>query len=125
MEFYQVTRRRPRNFLRFMMEQEPVRRLVCEAAGGYISQPLRAFELATRSGRSITKHHGSTAYSVSEPCGPAGNLCRASWGYASPGALADFIVLDMVGRIGHQRLQDAAGCAASGPRKRAVRYYRV
>src|SRR5436190_12076800 len=106
-----------KEFIRFMMEQEQFGAWM-QGAGGYISQPLRAFE----SNPVWTVDPKHTAYRDSvknlRPAGYAGKL-----GYASAGALADFIVQDMVAESasGSKTPQEAAERA----QKRAERYYRV
>jgi multiple sugar transport system substrate-binding protein len=106
-----------KEFIRFMMEQEQFNAWM-QGAGGYISQPLRAYE-ANPIWTSDPKH---TPYRDSvknlRPAGYAGKL-----GYASAGALADFIVQDMVAESasGSKTPQEAAERA----QKRAERYYRV
>jgi len=106
-----------KEFLRFMMEQEQYGAWM-QAAGGYISQPLRAYE----SNPVWTVDPKHTAYRDSvknlRPAGYAGKL-----GYASAGALADFIVQDMVAEAvsGSKTPKEAAERAA----KRAERYYKV
>jgi len=106
-----------KEFIRFMMEQEQYGAWM-QAAGGYISQPLRAYE----SNPVWTMDPKHTAYRDSvknlRPAGYAGKL-----GYASAGALADFIVQDMVAEAasGSKTPKEAAERA----QKRAERYYKV
>jgi len=106
-----------KEFIRFMMEQEQFGAWM-QGSGGYISQPLRAYE----SNPVWTVDPKHTAYRDSvknlRPAGYAGKL-----GYASAGALADFIVQDMVAESasGSKTPQEAAERA----QKRAERYYRV
>ena len=89
-----------------------------EAAGGYISQPLRAYE----KNPVWTADPKNTPYRDSvknlRPAGYAGKL-----GYASAGALADFIVQDMVAEAasGSKTPKEAAERA----QQRAERYYKV
>jgi multiple sugar transport system substrate-binding protein len=89
-----------------------------QAAGGYISQPLRAYE----KNPVWTADPKNTPYRDSvknlRPAGYAGKL-----GYASAGALADFIVQDMVAEAasGSKTPKEAAQRA----QERAERYYKV
>ncbi len=111
------TRRPRRSFLRFMMEKEQYEPWQT-ASIGYVMQPLKAYEnspiwtqepkaAAFRSGVARMRHHGY-----------AGKL-----GYASAGALADFIVVDMVAEAasGEKTPKEAMERAA----KRAERYYKL
>ena len=106
-----------KEFLRFMMEQEQFDPWMT-AAGGYIAPPLAAY---TKSAiwTSDPKH---TPYRDCvknlRPAGYAGKL-----GYASAGAAADFIVVNMVAEAasGSKTPKEAAERA----QKRAERYYKV
>jgi multiple sugar transport system substrate-binding protein len=106
-----------KEFVRFMME-EPQYGPWMQAAGGYISQPLRAYE----KNPVWTVDPKNTPYRDSvknmRPAGYAGKL-----GYASAGALADFIVQDMVAEAvsGSKTPKEAMARA----RERAERYYKV
>jgi multiple sugar transport system substrate-binding protein len=106
-----------KEFLRFMMEQEQFESWI-NGAGGYIAQPLRAYEKASI-WTSDPKH---TPYRDGvknmRPAGYAGKL-----GYASAGAGADFIVVNMVAEAvsGSKSPKEAAERA----QKRAERYYKV
>jgi multiple sugar transport system substrate-binding protein len=106
-----------KEFLRFMMEQEQFDPWLT-ACGGYISQPLAAYEKV----KVWTVDPKHTPYRDAtknlRPTGYAGKL-----GYASAGAGADFIVLDMVAEAisGSKPPQEAMERAA----KRAERYYKV
>jgi multiple sugar transport system substrate-binding protein len=106
-----------KEFLRFMMEQEQFDPWLT-AAGGYIGQPLAAYE-KTAIWTSDPKH---TPYRDCvknlRPAGYAGRL-----GYASAGAAADFIVCNMVAEAasGSKTPKEAAERA----QKRAERYYKV
>jgi multiple sugar transport system substrate-binding protein len=106
-----------KEFLRFMMEKEQFDPWLT-AAGGYIAQPLRAYE-ATSIWTSDPKN---TPYRDGvknmRPAGYAGKL-----GYASAGAGADFIVVNMVAEAasGSKTPKEAAERA----QKRAERYYKV
>ena len=106
-----------KEFLRFMMEEEQFGGWM-EAAGGYISQPLRAYEKNTV--WTVDPKHTAYRDSVKNmrPAGYAGRL-----GYASAGALADFIVQDMVAEAisGSKTPKEAMERA----QKRAERYYKV
>ena len=87
-------------------------------AGGYISQPLKAYE----TNPVWTNDPKNMPYRDSvkhlRPAGYAGKL-----GYASAGALADFIVPNMVAEAasGAKTPKEAAERA----QKRAERYYKV
>jgi multiple sugar transport system substrate-binding protein len=106
-----------KEFVRFMMEEEQYGPWL-QAAGGYISQPLRAYE----KNPVWTVDPKNTPYRDSvknmRPAGYMGKL-----GYASAGALADFIVQDMVAEAvsGAKTPQEAMKRAA----QRAERYYKV
>ncbi|MFM8677600.1 MAG: ABC transporter substrate-binding protein [Burkholderiaceae bacterium] len=106
-----------KEFLRFMMEREQFEGWI-NGSGGYIAQPLRAYEKAS-TWTSDPKH---TPYRDSvknmRPAGYAGKL-----GYASDGAGADFIMVNMVAEAvsGARSPKEAAERA----QKRAERYYKV
>ena len=106
-----------KEFLRFMMEQEQFDAWL-QGSGGYVSQPLKAYE-ANKIWTVDAKH---TPYRDAtknlRPSGYAGKL-----GYASAGALADFIIANMVAEAasGSKTAKEAAERA----QKRAERYYKV
>lgn len=106
-----------KEFLRFMMEQEQFDPWL-QGAGGYIAQPLRAYEKSAI----WTVDPKNTPYRDGvknmRPAGYAGKL-----GYASAGAGADFIVVNMVAEAasGSKTPKEAAERA----QKRAERYYKV
>ena len=106
-----------KEFLRFMMEREQFDPWLT-GAGGYIAQPLRAYE----STAIWTSDPKNTPYRDGvknmRPAGYAGKL-----GYASAGASADFIVCNMVAEAasGSKTPKEAAERA----QKRAERYYKV
>jgi multiple sugar transport system substrate-binding protein len=106
-----------KEFLRFMMEAEQFDPWL-QGAGGYVSQPLRAFEKnpVWTSDPKHTPYRDATKNL--RPAGYAGRL-----GYASAGALADFIVPNMVAEAasGSRSPKEAAERA----QKRAERYYKV
>jgi len=106
-----------KEFIRFMMEQEQFGSWM-QAAGGYISQPLRAYE--SNPVWTVDPKHTPYRDSVKNlrPAGYAGRL-----GYASAGALADFIVQDMVAEAasGAKTPKEAAQRA----QQRAERYYKL
>jgi multiple sugar transport system substrate-binding protein len=106
-----------KEFLRFMMEREQFDPWLL-AAGGYIAQPLRAYE--SNPVWSSDPKHLPYRDSVKNlrPAGYAGSL-----GYASAGALGDFIVANMVAEAasGQRTPKEAAERA----QKRAERYYRT
>jgi multiple sugar transport system substrate-binding protein len=89
-----------------------------QACGGYISQPLAAYEKNSiwTSDPKNTPYRDATKNM--RPAGYAGKL-----GYASAGAGADFIVVDMVAEAisGSKTPQEAMERA----QKRAERYYKV
>jgi len=106
-----------KEFVRFMME-EPQYGPWMQAAGGYISQPLRAYE----KNPVWTVDPKNTPYrdcvKNMRPAGYAGKL-----GTASAGALADFIVQDMVAEAvsGSKTPKEAMARA----RERAERLYKA
>ena len=106
-----------KEFLRFMMEQEQFDAWLM-GAGGYIAQPLRADEKSAV----WTIDPKNTPYRDGvknmRPAGYAGRL-----GYASAGAGADFIVVNMVAEAvsGSKTPKEAVERA----QKRAERYYKV
>ena len=106
-----------KEFLRFMMEQEQFDPWLT-GCGGYISQPLAAYE-KTAIWTVDPKHTPyRDALKNLRPAGYAGKL-----GYASAGAGADFIVTNMVAEAasGSKTPKEAAERA----QKRAERYYKV
>jgi multiple sugar transport system substrate-binding protein len=106
-----------KEFVRFMMEEEQFGPWM-QAAGGYISQPLRAYE--KNPVWTVDPKHTPYRDCVKNmrPAGYQGRL-----GYASAGALADFIVQDMVAEAvsGSKTPKEAAQRA----QQRAERYYKV
>jgi multiple sugar transport system substrate-binding protein len=106
-----------KEFLRFMMEEEQMNPWV-QASIGYVTPALTAFE-KNPIWTSDPKH---TPYRDSMknmwPSGHAGRM-----GYASAGALADFIIVNMVAEAasGSKTPKEAAERA----QKRAERYYKV
>jgi multiple sugar transport system substrate-binding protein len=106
-----------KEFLRFMMEREQYDPWLV-AAGGYLSQPLRAYEsCAVWSSDPKNLPYRDSVKNL-RPAGYAGKL-----GYASAGALADFIVANMVAEAasGQQTPKEAAQRA----QVRAERYYKT
>jgi multiple sugar transport system substrate-binding protein len=106
-----------KEFLRFMMEQEQYGAWL-QGSGGYIAQPLKAYE-ANPIWTVDPKHLPyRDAVKNLRPAGYAGKL-----GYASAGALGDFIVTNMVAEAasGSKTPKEAAERA----QKRAERYYKV
>ena len=104
-------------FLQFMMEKEQFEPWL-GGAGGYIAQPLRAYESApvwTADPKNTVYRDGVKNM---RPAGYAGKL-----GYASAGAGADFIVVNMVAEAvsGSKTPKEAMERA----QKRAERYYKV
>jgi multiple sugar transport system substrate-binding protein len=106
-----------KEYIRFMMEEEQFGGWM-QAAGGYISQPLRAYE--KNPVWTVDPKHTPYRDSVKNlrPAGYAGRL-----GYASAGALADFIVQDMVAEAVSGSVTPKE--AAQRAQKRAERYYKV
>ena len=106
-----------KEFVRFMMEKDQFDPWLL-GAGGYISQPLKEYE--SNSVWTIDPKNMPYRDSVKNlrPAGYAGKL-----GYASAGALADFIVPNMVAEAasGAKTPKEAAERA----QKRAERYYNV
>jgi multiple sugar transport system substrate-binding protein len=106
-----------KEFVRFMMEEEQYGPWM-QAAGGYISQPLRAYEKNSVWTVDPKNTPYRDAVKNMRPAGYMGKL-----GYASAGALADFIVQDMVAEAvsGSKTPKEAAERA----QQRAERYYKV
>ena len=106
-----------KEFLRFMMEQEQFDPWLT-GAGGYIAQPLRAYEKAAIWTSDPKNTPYRDAVKNMRPAGYAGKL-----GYASAGAGADFIVVNMVAEAasGSKTPKEAVERA----QKRAERYYKV
>jgi multiple sugar transport system substrate-binding protein len=106
-----------KDFLRFMMEEEQFGAWL-QGSGGYIAQPLVAYEKnpVWTSDPKHTPYRDATKNM--RPAGYAGKL-----GYASAGALSDFIVANMVAEAvsGARSPKEAAERA----QKRAERYYKV
>jgi multiple sugar transport system substrate-binding protein len=106
-----------KEFLRFMMEQEQFDPWLT-GAGGYIAQPLAAYEKSSVWTVDPKNTPYRDAVKNMRPSGYAGKL-----GYASAGAGADFIVCNMVAEAasGAKTPKEAMERA----QKRAERYYRV
>jgi len=106
-----------KEFLRFMMEQEQFDPWL-QGGGGYVAQPLRAYEKSAV--WSVDPKNTPYRDSVKNlrPAGYAGKL-----GYASAGALADFIVPNMVAEAGSGSKTPKE--AMERAQKRAERYYKV
>ncbi len=106
-----------KEYLRFMMEKEQYEPWQ-QAAIGYVTQPLRAYE----SNPIWTVDPKHTPYrdamKVMQPNGFAGDM-----GYASAASMADFIMVNMVAEAasGSKTPKEAAERAE----KRAQRYYKV
>ncbi len=106
-----------KEFLRFMMEAEQFNAWL-QGGGGYVSQPLKAYE-ANPVWTSDPKHTPYRDCTKNlRPVGYAGKL-----GYASAGAIADFIVANMVAEAGSGSKTPKE--AAERAQKRAERYYKV
>jgi len=105
-----------KEFLRFMMEEEQISPWVT-ASIGYVTPALRSYEQ-----HPVWKDPKSVPYrdsmKIMLPSGYSGKM-----GYASAGALADFIVVNMVAESasGDKTPKEAAERA----QKRAERYYKV
>jgi multiple sugar transport system substrate-binding protein len=106
-----------KEFLRFMMEKEQFDPWLT-GAGGYIAQPLAAYEKSPIWTADPKHAVYSNGVKNMRPAGYAGKL-----GYASAGAGADFIVTNMVAEAasGAKTPKEAAERA----QKRAERYYKV
>ena len=106
-----------KEFIRFMMEEEQYGEWM-KAGIGYVSHPLAAYEKNPI--WTVDPKHTPYRDSVK-------NLRPAGWegklGYASAGALADFIIVDMVAEAasGSKSPREAAERA----HKRAERYYKL
>ncbi len=106
-----------KEFIRFMMEQEQYGPWM-QAAIGYVAHPLKAYD----SNPIWTVDPKHTPYrdamKIMRPAGFSGKL-----GYASAGATADFIVVNMVAEAvsGQKTPKEAAARA----QQRAERYYKV
>jgi len=106
-----------KEYLRFMMEKEQYVPWQ-QAAIGYVTQPLKAYE-SNPIWTSDPKHTPyRNAMNVMQPNGYAGEM-----GYASAAVMADFIVVNMVAEAasGSKTPKEAAERA----QKRAERYYKV
>ena len=107
-----------KEFLRFMMEKEQFEPWL-QARGGYVAHAAARPTRRTRSGPSDPKNTPyRDAVKNLRPAGYAGKL-----GYASAGAAADFIVVNMVAEAasGSKTPKEATERA----QKRAERYYKV
>jgi multiple sugar transport system substrate-binding protein len=106
-----------KEYLRFMMEKEQYEPWQ-QAAIGYVTQPLKAYE----SNPIWTVDPKHTPYrdamKIMMPNGYAGDM-----GYASAASMADFIVVNMVGEAGSGAKTPKE--AAERAQKRAERYYKV
>jgi len=109
--------RAAKEFIRFMMEEEQYGPWM-QAAIGYVTHPLIAYE----KNPIWTVDPKHTPYrdsmKIMRPIGYAGRM-----GYASAGAAADFIVVDMVAEAASG--QRSPKEAAERAQKRAERYYKV
>jgi len=105
-----------REYLRFMWEKEQYETWM-EAALGFVTQPLRAYEAAPvwKSDPKRFAYRDSVKYML--PNGWPGKL-----GPASAAVMADFVVVDMIAAActGSVSIQDAIRQAE----KRAERYYK-
>ncbi len=106
-----------KEFIRFMMEEEQYGTWM-QAAIGYVTQPLIAYEKNPI--WTVDPKHTPyrDAMKIMRPIGYAGKL-----GYASAGAAADFIVVNMVAEAASGSKSPAE--AAERAQKRAERYYKV
>jgi len=106
-----------KEYLRFMMEAEQVDPWV-QAAIGYVTPALRAYEKNPiwTSDPKHTPYRNSMVNMV--PSGNAGKM-----GYASAGALSDFIIVNMVAEAASGSKTPKK--AAERAQKRAERYYKV
>ena len=106
-----------KEFIRFMMEEEQYSPWM-NAAIGYIGHPLKAYEKHPIWTVDAKHTPYRAAMSVMRPTGYSGKL-----GYASAGAAADFIMLDMVAEAASGQKTPAE--AAARAQQRAERYYKV
>jgi len=106
-----------KEFIRFMMEDEQYGAWM-KASIGYVAHPLRAYK--ENPIWTVDPKHTPfrDVLENMRPGGYAGKL-----GYASAGALADFIIVDMVAEAASG--QNAPKDAAARAQKRAERYYKV
>jgi multiple sugar transport system substrate-binding protein len=106
-----------KEFIRFMMEQEQYGKWM-EAGIGYVAHPLAAY--AKNPIWTVDPKHTPYRDCVKDmrPAGYEGKL-----GYASAGALADFIIVDMVAEAASGKSSPKE--AAERAQKRAERYYKV
>ncbi|MDH5207557.1 MAG: extracellular solute-binding protein [Burkholderiaceae bacterium] len=106
-----------KEFIRFMMEEEQFGPWM-QASIGYVTQPLVAYEKNPI--WTVDPKHTPyrDAMKIMRPIGYAGRL-----GYASAGAAADFIVVNMVAEAASGSKTPAE--AAERAQKRAERYYKV
>ena len=106
-----------KEFLRFMMEKEQYEPWMT-ASGGYTAPPLADYTKAAIWTSDVKNTPYRDAVKNLRPAGYAGKL-----GYASAGAAADFIVINMVAEAisGSKTPKEAAERA----QKRAERYYKV
>ena len=106
-----------KEFIRFMMEEEQYGPWM-QAAIGYVCHPLMAYDKNPI--WTVDPKHTPyrSATRVMRPIGYAGKM-----GYASSGAAADFIMLDMVAEAASG--QKTPKEAAERAQKRAERYYKV
>lgn len=106
-----------KDYLRFMMEKEQYEPWQ-QAAIGYVTQPLKAYE--SNPIWTIDPKHTPyrDAMKIMIPNGYAGTM-----GYASAAAMADFIVVNMVAEAASGAKTPAE--AAERAEKRAQRYYKV
>jgi multiple sugar transport system substrate-binding protein len=109
--------RAAKEFLRFMMEEEQYGKWM-QAAIGYVTHPLVAYEKNPI--WTVDPKHTPyrDAMKIMRPIGYAGKM-----GYASAGAAADFIVVDMVAEAASGKSSPKE--AAERAQKRAERYYKV
>jgi len=106
-----------KEFIRFMMEEEQFGPWM-QASIGYVTQPLVAYEKNPI--WTVDPKHTPyrDAMKIMRPIGYAGRL-----GYASAGAAADFIVVNMIAEAASGSKTPAE--AAERAQKRAERYYKV
>ncbi len=106
-----------KEFIRFMMEEEQYNPWM-QAAIGYVAQPLAAYEKHPIWTVDAKHTPYRDAVKITRPAGFSGKL-----GYASAGATADFIVVNMVAEAASGK--STAKEAAERAQKRAERYYKV
>jgi multiple sugar transport system substrate-binding protein len=105
-----------KEFIRFMMEEEQFNPWLIGGIG-YVTQPLRAYE----KNPVWSEPHSQPYRDVIKVMRPIGYNGKP--GYASAGAAADFIVVDMIAEAATGK--ETVANAMARAEKRAQRYYKV